>query len=128
MSEGDIAMSDRLGALLLKAIDQLDEAERGEVLQSVLGAFLSGPPARLSPQMRASFGSEVRAAHYLRFVDQLASERDQPGAWKVVPIRLSEDLYDRLRSWSQEQGFPMAVVIRGLVERFLDGQSKDSNA
>jgi predicted DNA-binding protein len=39
-----------------------------------------------------------------------------------MPIRFPEPLYQRLKEWSNEHNFPMAVVVRGLVERFLDEQ------
>jgi hypothetical protein len=42
---------------------------------------------------------------------------------KVLPVRLPEADYERLRAWSKEHGFSMAVIIRTLVERFLDGQA-----
>lgn len=41
---------------------------------------------------------------------------------KVVPIRFPPKLYDELKAWCEEHGFPMAAVVRGLVERFLECQ------
>jgi predicted DNA-binding protein len=40
----------------------------------------------------------------------------------MLPVRLPPELHERLRAWSTEQGFSMASVVRGLVERFLDQQ------
>ena len=39
---------------------------------------------------------------------------------KVLPVRLPEAEHERLRQFCQASGFSMAVVIRALVERFLD--------
>jgi hypothetical protein len=43
---------------------------------------------------------------------------------RTVPTRLSVEQYDRLKQWCQANGFAMAVVLRGLVERFLDEQAR----
>jgi hypothetical protein len=45
------------------------------------------------------------------------------GPWQSVPVRLSTDQHDRLKQWCQTNGFTMAVVLRGLVARFLDDQA-----
>ena len=44
------------------------------------------------------------------------------GPLRTMPVRLPEGHYLRLKDWSEEHNFPMAVVVRGLVERFLDSQ------
>lgn len=41
---------------------------------------------------------------------------------KVVPIRFPPERYDELKAWCEEHHFPMAAVVRGLVERFLESQ------
>jgi hypothetical protein len=116
-------MSERAGELLLKAIDGLAEPERDELLRQLLSGLVHQQHEHGSlPTL--SLGRRARAAAYGRFVDQLSAEKDEAGAWKVVPIRLNADLYERLRAWSQDHDFPMAVVVRGLVERFLDSQAK----
>jgi hypothetical protein len=43
-------------------------------------------------------------------------------AQQMVPVRFSAEQHARLRAWCTEHGFSMATVIRGLVDRFLDGQ------
>ena len=43
------------------------------------------------------------------------------GATQItIPVRLSEAQHRRLKQWSAEHNFPMAVVVRGPIERFLD--------
>jgi hypothetical protein len=39
----------------------------------------------------------------------------------MFPVRLPERDHARLKSWC-EQHVPMAVVVRGLIERFLEAQ------
>lgn len=43
---------------------------------------------------------------------------------QMVPLRLSEPQHRLLKEWCAEHKFPMAVVIRGLVERFLEDQER----
>jgi len=43
---------------------------------------------------------------------------------RMVPMRFPEPQYDRLKQWCATHGFPMAAVVRGLVERFLDEQDR----
>jgi hypothetical protein len=45
------------------------------------------------------------------------------GPWQSVPVRLSTEQHERLKQWCQTNGFTMAVVLRGLVARFLDDQA-----
>lgn len=48
------------------------------------------------------------------------------GPLRTMPVRLPEEHYQRLKDWSESHSFPMAVVVRGLVERFLDDQQPRS--
>lgn len=65
-------------------------------------------------------------------VGSLGSERMQmvgsgalgSGAQQVVPVRFPEAQHQRLKDWCTTHGFSMAVVVRGLVERFLDDQER----
>jgi hypothetical protein len=49
-----------------------------------------------------------------------------PGPLRTMPVRFPDQQYQRLKQWSEEHNFPMAVVVRGLVERFLDDQERSS--
>lgn len=40
-----------------------------------------------------------------------------------MPVRFPVPLYERLKQWCEQNNFPMAVVVRGLVERFLEEQA-----
>lgn len=115
-------MSDRVSELLLKAVRLLEPDEQDEVLRGLLGASLArgsapvGLPRTMSDADRAArvvdlFGADPGGA--------TATE----GGLKVLPVRLPAGDYDRLRDWSRRQRFSMAVVIRALLERFLDEQA-----
>lgn len=38
----------------------------------------------------------------------------------TIPVRRSEAQHQRLKQWAAKHDLPMAVVVRGLIERFLD--------
>ena len=116
-------MSDRADLLLRKALQTLDVDERDELLRSLLlgqltgkmsaAAGLLGPASvpRLAvnrERLEALLGTEIQAS-------TAAGVR-----MKVLPVRLPEAEHERLRQFCQASGFSMAVVIRALVERFLD--------
>jgi hypothetical protein len=44
------------------------------------------------------------------------------GPLRTMPVRFPEQQYRCLKAWCEEHKFPMAVVVRGVVERFLDEQ------
>ncbi len=46
------------------------------------------------------------------------------GPQMTIPVRLSEAQHRRLKEWCAEHNFPMAVVVRGLIDRFLDSWDK----
>lgn len=46
----------------------------------------------------------------------------QASGQQMVPVRFSSQQHAQLRQWCSEHGFSMAIVIRGLVSRFLEGQ------
>lgn len=134
-------MPERLDELLLKAVRQLPAPEQDEVLRSLLaGAVLAGPlPSTGTRRLAAppvepvqiDLPSGVLPPHQAR-VDRLfgwpliaeapsTEVTSEPETeLKVLPVRLPVADYDRLRTFSREHGFSMAVIIRTLVERFLD--------
>ncbi|MBV9536357.1 MAG: hypothetical protein JO321_13185 [Solirubrobacterales bacterium] len=44
------------------------------------------------------------------------------GPLRTMPVRFPAEQYQRLKDWCEQNNFPMAVVVRGVVERFLDQQ------
>jgi hypothetical protein len=116
-----------LTKLLLKAVRGLPQEEQDRVVEELLDARLvaggtveglsagvPGLPAQLPRQL---FLGEPR----------LELLKGAPGAGEsltVVPARLSSEQHERLKQWCQANGFTMAVVLRGLVARFLDEQAR----
>jgi hypothetical protein len=102
---------DELFAYLLEsAISARPEAAGlpGQPLAGQVVGHLSHQPSRAAPSLSSiGIGPSFRAG---------------PGGQRMVPFRLPGPLYDRLKAWCGGHGFAMAVVMRGLVERFLDEQ------
>jgi hypothetical protein len=130
-----IQMSE-LMRLLLKAVRSLPQDEQDKVLTELLGAKgVGGRPAQPSGQVPRSdpgWASLTAAAEPPSPPPSETEERLSPfspqlragGPWQTVPTRLSLEQYERLKQWCQANDFTMAVVLRGLVERFLDDQAR----
>ncbi len=113
--------------LLLKAIRALPEQDQDAVFALLLQG-LANTDAWKAAVVRRDEGQRITfAAHgsvKLKSGARTGPERalgPVPDA-KVVPIRFTPELYDELKTWCDEHGFPMAAVVRGLVERFLESQ------
>ncbi len=103
---------DRAAALLLKALDGLTPGER----ETVLRALLTG-----------SLGAVGRGHASVPLDEYLVLPERPPGEFEklssvssMLPVRLTPESHERLRRWSTDHGFAMAVVVRGLIERFLE--------
>jgi hypothetical protein len=116
-------------ALLVRALGQLPPADRDRVYTWLLGTGFQTQPGAgvLAPLVRA-VQTELPAARPQDFAEQGADLvrtlfRGTPSSGQqMVPVRFSTEQHARLRAWCTEHGFSMATVIRGLVDRFLDGQ------
>jgi hypothetical protein len=91
-------IADELGVTESEVADELEPTEQ---LTSVVCAVLMARAALPGPPHGAVGAS---------------------GPLRTMPVRFPEQQYQRLKAWCEEHNFPMAVVVRGLVERFLDGQ------
>lgn len=119
-----------LSRLMLKALRSLPPEEQDAVLEAMLEPKLAPWPepaaARVPSPDPLSSGSLV---HRLYGQDPRLEVTHPPlgpetgGPWQSVPVRLSTDQHERLKQWCQANGFTMAVVLRGLVARFLDDQA-----
>jgi len=103
--------------LLMKALDSLSAEERRQVLSALLESAVV--PAAMT-SARAAIPPALSTEGWLH--PGLKSST----ATSVLPVRLPTDQLERLRAWCTDNGFSMAVVIRGLVERFLDDQAQRS--
>lgn len=109
------AQSDTVADLVLKALDSFSASERRQVLSALIQSGLSPAPAPYPAQAMAP-----RSATEGFFSPGVRASAGGPPA--VLPVRLPQDQLERLRTWCADHGFSMAVVIRGLVERFLESQ------
>ena len=110
-----------LPKLLLKAFRSLSEEEQETLMTELLDArsasWLSGGP----PHPRSL--AELRTVGIGPDVTPPPIGPETGGPWQSVPVRLSTEQHERLKQWCQTNGFTMAVVLRGLVARFLDDQA-----
>lgn len=121
------------GALLLKAIRSLPDDEQERLLVSLLdrvaGTADAGPPGAEMPvgpaarvpslQLELTSRGLQPVGPPLAGLPQTVAEH----GLKVLPVRLPAGDYERLRDWSKQHDFSMAVIVRTLVERFLNGQA-----
>jgi ParG len=117
--------------LLVRALAELPSADRDKVYTWLLGTSLQLQPGlvgSLSGQLTRAMRADVPADRQQEFAEAEAEVvrglfRSQgSAAQQMVPVRFSAEQHARLRAWCSEHGFSMATVIRGLVDRFLDGQ------
>jgi len=105
---GDVGTSVRPEAQLLRARvisgGWIRPAERPATSSGLAGLLGAGPGAGASTGAAGGTGADADL--------------------RVLPVRLPAVDHDRLRAFSREHGFSMAVIIRTLVERFLDGQAR----
>ena len=116
-----------LTRLLLKAVRGLPDEEQDRVVEELLEErFGVGQVAELP--RGAAFGlAEQLPSRLLLGEPRLELLKGTPGAREsltMVPARLSSEQHERLKQWCQANGFTMAVVLRGLVARFLDEQAR----
>lgn len=115
-------MSDRSDpyVLLTRALRTLTEEEQGIVMKSLLNFFPApSRPGAAWPQVAAAASSDQGA------VLSVATGLPRPGDADKVAflLRLPAPTHEALKSWAEEHGHSMNVVMRGLVERFLADQA-----
>jgi hypothetical protein len=111
-----IPEKERLAKLLLKAVRTLPKREQDQLLATLFLFLLNDPPPVLARDPKAPY------------LLKEGLELTEPGQFVMLPVRLPPELHERLRGWSTEQGFSMASIVRGLVERFLEQQERIGGA
>jgi hypothetical protein len=126
-----------LSRLMLKAVRSLPPEEQDALLEAMLEPRLLSWPA---PGVAGPEPAEPGLPTGEVFHGPIPAQRvygmqrgvgvtlpplgpETGGPWQSVPVRLSTDQHERLKQWCQANGFTMAVVLRGLVARFLDDQA-----
>lgn len=121
--------------ILVRALAGLPAEDRDKVYTWLLGTSLRMQPGVMEPlgrRVRWAVAAESGAVTQQDFGTASADLvrdlfRGSAGsAQQMVPVRFSADQHARLRAWCSEHGFSMATVIRGLVDRFLDGQQPET--
>ena len=129
-----------LSRLMLKAVRSLPPEEQDALLEAMLEPRLAPwpVPGPAVPGPAGPGGADLSSATV--FHGPVPAQRvygpqrefgvtlpplgpETGGPWQSVPVRLSTDQHERLKQWCQANGFTMAVVLRGLVARFLDDQA-----
>jgi hypothetical protein len=115
-----------LSRLMVKAVRSLPAVEQDKLMEAILEASLAPWPGPGLPSPDVLAGPAQRTyGRDPRFEVTLPPLRPETGGpWQSVPVRLSTDQHERLKQWCQANGFAMAVVLRGLVARFLDDQAR----
>lgn len=114
--------------LLLAAIRTLPEPDQDAVLALLLQGLTSNEVWEATVRRgdeRRRVAVALHGAVQMRAGGLFGNERGQlppDSEAKVVPVRFPPKLYESLKSWCEEHNFPMAAVVRGLVERFLESQ------
>ena len=146
--------SGRAARLLSKAVQGLPERDQRVILEHLFETSFpppaaEGPPSapasghgarRLSGGQREAIARALREGRVEEALKGLEAGRWPPPvdpagtatfhpagpgtAQQMIPVRLTEEQYRRLKEWCAAHDFPMAVVVRGLVERFLDDQER----
>ena len=114
----------QIRCLLYKAVRGLPEEEQEVIFRHFFELGIVPPPAApLAPG-----GAVHRGALLAPDEATLATvftQRKQMGPDQIlIPVRLAEAQHRRLKEWCAEHDFPMAVVVRGLIDRFLDSTEK----
>lgn len=125
-------MDDRTVGLLLKAIRTLPQRDQDRVLAALVGSAMRGPgwfrvPASPPGAVAGVPVTEPVPPDVLMMHGPgpfaIGRAPEPSGPFAMLPVRLPPELHERLRRWSNERGFSMAAIVRGLVERFLDEQA-----
>jgi hypothetical protein len=120
-----------LSRLMVKAIRSLPQEEQDALLEAMLEPRLApfpepgAAPVSTWELPGGAPGTRVyeRPPRMTLGVSMPPLGPETGGPWQSVPVRLSTDQHERLKQWCQDHGFTMAVVLRGLVARFLDDQA-----
>ena len=117
-------MDERVAKLLLKAVRTLPQREQDQVFTALFREALAAPQPFTRPIPSPESPDVVMMSGTAPMWMGSATPFEAPRPTAMLPVRLPPELHERLRGWSAEQGFSMAAVVRGLVERFLEDQGK----
>lgn len=122
----DLARRSHVSGHLAEILERI--ADGKTIAQVASELELTGPAvaAELAPTetLEQGLGALLMARAALPVVPAGYLGAPPQGPLRTMPVRFPEAQYHRLKDWSEAHGFPMAVVVRGVVERFLDEQER----
>jgi hypothetical protein len=104
-------------AKLAALLETLPSEERQEIAAWL---FAGGPQPRTGPWFDPTWSMGTEQILSMGTVPFPVGENTQ-----LSTVRLPTESHTRLREWCSNNGFTMAAVIRGLVERFLEEQTRE---
>jgi hypothetical protein len=118
--------------LLFKAVKGLPEEEQRAIFEYFFERGIGGPGGvllapqfmREAGQLRASVASGAMWPDPSALAAMFGGQKRIGPERMMIPVRLSEEQHRRLKQWCADHNFPMSVVVRGLIDRFLDSQEK----
>lgn len=128
-----------IARLLLKSIESLPDRDRKKVLEYLVAQGLAGErgilrrpgmpdvpiaKSQLPLLRRQADISKEQLKRLVTSAQKMYVETKMSPEQQMVPVRFSQEQYEQFKSWCEDNGFSMAVVVRGLVERFLEEQGK----
>jgi len=119
--------SDDVMRLLFEAVKGLPEEQQRAIFEYFFERAIGSAQPPFFGQL---MGKEVRGTVERALSDPAAlatlftAQKPMGPEQIMIPVRLSEAQHRRLKQWCVEHNFPMAVVVRGLIERFLDSWEK----
>jgi len=116
-----------ISRLLLKAVKGLPEDEQRLIFEYFFERGIGIPQPPFFGQFLREEGGLLEGVERGAGLEPARLEavrRLKGAAQTTIPVRLSEAQHRRLKDWSTEHNFPMAVVVRGLIDRFLDSWDK----
>ncbi len=118
--------SSEITGLLFKAVKKgLPDDEQRAVFEYFLERGIGlAQPAAFGPLLRGDLRAAIGSGAWPDPSTLFTAQKPMGPQQSMIPVRLSEAQHQRLKQWCAEHNFPMAVVVRGLIERFLDGFQK----
>ena len=104
--------------LLIKAVRELPEDEQAAVFEYFFERGIGSPAQSAAPHR--AWDTSMWPRGFAPGPAAMVTAKKPGQAQQVIPVRLSEETHRRLKQWSADHDFHMSVVVRGLVERFLD--------
>jgi hypothetical protein len=124
----DVAKRGRISERLATILREIAEGSTIVQAASKLGLSEAQAQDELEPteSLSAALCASLTARAALHRPRTAPTWLTPQGPLRTMPVRFPEQQYQRLKDWSEQHNFPMAVVVRGVVERFLEEQQRSA--